>query len=209
MDLLKSIHWIHHSCFRIKINDITIYFDPWKIKNPIKADFIFITHDHYDHFSMSDIESIADEKTTIILPDNIAGELSGYKIKKVKQGDVFNVGNIKVEVVPAYNVNKNFHKKSDNKVGYVLEIDGNRIYHAGDTDLIPEMKTFKNINIAFLPVSGTYVMTAEEAVKAALDIKPDIAIPMHYGTIIGTRMNAEKFAEELRGKIEVVILKEE
>jgi L-ascorbate metabolism protein UlaG (beta-lactamase superfamily) len=207
MDVLKTIHWIHHSCFRIEINDIVIYIDPWKIKNPRKADFIFITHEHYDHFSIPDIESISDEKSMIILPDNIAGELSGYKIKKVKQGDVFNSGNIKVEVVPAYNVNKNFHKKSENKVGYVLEIGGNRIYHAGDTDLIEEMKNLKNITVAMLPIGGVYTMNAEEAAKAAELIKPLVAIPMHYGIVTGSARDAETFKNKC--KIKVEILKEE
>ncbi|MCX8092661.1 MAG: MBL fold metallo-hydrolase [Candidatus Goldbacteria bacterium] len=207
MDILKSIHFIHHACFRIEIDNIVIYIDPWKIKSPKKANFIFVTHEHYDHFSVPDIELIADENTNIILPDNIAGELSGYKIKKVKQGDVFNFENIKIEVIPAYNVNKNFHRKSDNKVGYVIEVKGNRIYHAGDTDLIDEMKNLKNINIALLPVGGTYTMNAIEAARAAEIIKPDIAIPMHYGIITGSLKDAETFKKECKVKVE--ILKEE
>jgi L-ascorbate metabolism protein UlaG (beta-lactamase superfamily) len=130
-------------------------------------------------------------------------------VKIAKRGDVMDIGGIRIEAVPAYNIDKKFHPKDKDGVGYIFTVRGQRIYLAGDTDYIPEMKTFKNVGIALLPVSGTYVMTAEEAVKAALDIKPDIAIPMHYGKIIGTRMNAEKFAEGLRKKIEVVILKEE
>jgi len=126
-----------------------------------------------------------------------------------KRGDVFDIGGVKIEAVPAYNVDKKFHPNEKGDVGYIFTVKGKRLYLAGDTDHIPEMKTFKNINIAFLPVSGTYVMTEAEAAKAALDIKPDIAIPMHYGAIIGTRMNAELFAEKLKGKIEVVIMKEE
>ncbi len=207
MDLLKSIHFIHHACFRIEIDNIVIYIDPWKLKNPKKAHFVFVTHEHYDHFSIPDIELISDENTNIILPDNIADELSGYKIKKVKQGDVFNLENIKVEVIPAYNINKNFHRKSDNKVGYVIEVNGNRIYHAGDTDLTEEMKALGNIDIALLPVGGTYTMNANEAAKAAEIIKPDIAIPMHYGIVAGSVKDAETFKKECKLKVE--ILKEE
>jgi L-ascorbate metabolism protein UlaG (beta-lactamase superfamily) len=123
---------------------------------------------------------------------------------------VIELGDIKVEAVPAYNIKKKFHPKERGDVGYIVTIKGQRIYLAGDTDRIPEMKTFKNVNIAFLPVSGTYVMSEREAVKAALDIKPDVAVPMHYGTVVGTKMNAEKFAQALkRKKIPVVLLKEE
>jgi L-ascorbate metabolism protein UlaG (beta-lactamase superfamily) len=207
MNILKSIHFIHHACFRIEIDNILIYTDPWKLKNPKKANYIFVTHEHYDHFSVPDIEMISDENTTIILPDNIASELSGYKTKPVKQGDIFNLKDIKVEVIPAYNVNKNFHKKSDNKVGYVIEIKGSRIYHAGDTDLIDEMQKLKNINVALLPVGGTYTMNADEACKAAEIIKPDIAIPMHYGVVAGSIKDAEKFKKQCKVKVE--ILKEE
>jgi len=207
MDLLKSIHWIYHACFRIEIDNLIIYIDPWKIKNPKKADFVFVTHDHYDHFSLLDIEKIATEKTIVVIPENIAGELSGYNLQKVKQGDVFSSGNVKVEVIPAYNIGKNFHRKTDNKVGYVIDIDGNRIYHAGDTDLIEEMKNLKNINIALLPVGGTYTMNAEEAAKAAEIIKPQIAIPMHYGIVAGSTKDAEEFKSKC--KVRVEILKEE
>ncbi|MCX7699157.1 MAG: MBL fold metallo-hydrolase [Candidatus Goldbacteria bacterium] len=207
MDILKSIHFIHHACFRIEIDNTVIYIDPWKIKNPKKANFVFVTHEHYDHYSIPDIKLIADEKTNIILPYNITDELSEYNIKKVKQGDVFNLENIKIEVIPAYNTNKNFHRKSDNKVGYVIEVKGNRIYHAGDTDLIDEMGNLKNINIALLPVGGTYTMNAIEAAKAAEIIKPDIAIPMHYGVVTGSLKDAETFKKECKVKVE--ILKEE
>lgn len=206
-DVLKSIHWLHHASFRIEIDNLIIYIDPWKIKNPKKADFIFITHDHYDHLSVSDIELIASNKTTIVVPENAASKLSGYNLKKVKHGDILDLNNLKVEVVPAYNTNKDFHKKSYNMVGYVLEIKGIRIYHAGDTDFVEEMKNLKNINVALLPVGGTYTMNAKEAAKAAEIIKPDIAIPMHYGIVVGSLKDAEIFKKE--SKVKVEILKEE
>lgn len=207
MDVLKSIHWLHHASFRIEINNLVIYIDPWKLKNKKKADFIFITHDHYDHLSLPDIEAIAEEKTKIILPENIGSKLSGYNLKKIKPNDIFDFDSLKVEVIPAYNTNKDFHKKSYNMVGYVIEIDEIRIYHAGDTDLIEEMKNLKKITVAMLPVGGTYTMDAADAAKAADIIKPDIAVPMHYGIVAGSVKDAEKFKNICKVKVE--ILKEE
>jgi L-ascorbate metabolism protein UlaG (beta-lactamase superfamily) len=208
--LVKDIHWLGHDTFKIT-GEKVIYTDPFKMKDSNKAvvaDIILITHEHHDHCSPEDIRKIQGPDTVIVTTPSCAEKLSG-NVKIAKRGDVMDIGGIRIEAVPAYNIDKKFHPKDKDGVGYIFAIRGQRIYLAGDTDYIPEMKTFKNVGIALLPVSGTYVMTAEEAVKAALDIKPDIAIPMHYGKIIGTRMNAEKFAEELRKKIEVVILKEE
>ena len=119
------------------------------------------------------------------------------------------VGDVEIEAVPAYNTNKQFHPKAQGWVGYIFTVNGQRIYLAGDTDRIPEMKNLSRIDVALLPVSGTYVMTAGEAVQAALDIRPGIAIPMHYGSIVGSSGDAQKFADGLKGKIEVVVLPEE
>jgi len=210
MTFLKNIKWLGHDTFMI-MGDGLIYTDPFKLKDKDiirKADIILITHEHRDHCSPEDVKKIQGSNTTIITTPSCAAKLSG-NIKKVKPGDSFSVGNIHIEAVPSYDIDKKYHKRENNDVGYIFTVKGLRLYFAGDTDLIPEMKAFKNINIAFLPVSGTYVMTAEEAVKAALDIKPDVAIPMHFGTIIGTRTDSEKFAEGLRGRVEVVILTEE
>ncbi len=151
---------------------------------------------------------IQTEDTVIVATPDCAHKLSG-NIKTVKPGDTIEVKGVKIEAVPAYNTNKEFHPKEKGWVGYIFEVDGKRIYIAGDTDYIPEMKDFKDVDIALLPVSGTYVMTADEAVQAALDIKPKVAIPMHFGKIVGTESDAERFASSLKGKIEVVILKEE
>jgi len=207
---LKNIKWLGHDTFRIT-GEKLIYTDPFKLKDKDaseKADIILITHEHRDHCSPDDVKKIQGPNTVIVTTPTCAVKLSG-NIKKVKPGDMPSIGNIRIEAVPAYNIDKKYHIKDSNDVGYIVNVGGLRLYFAGDTDYIPEMKTFKHINIAFLPVSGTYVMTAEEAAKAAIDIKPDIAIPMHYGKVIGSRMNAEKFAEELRGKVDVVILNEE
>jgi L-ascorbate metabolism protein UlaG (beta-lactamase superfamily) len=205
--MLKDIHWLGHDTFKI-IGEKVIYTDPFKIKKADSADIILITHEHRDHCSPEDVKKIQNANTVIVTVADCAKKLSG-KIKIVKPGDKINVEGIEIEAVPSYNTNKQFHVKERGWVGYIFKAKGQRIYIAGDTDHIPEMKTFKNIDIALLPVSGTYVMTADEAVKAALDIKPKIAIPMHYGSIVGDKNDAKRFADGLKGKIEAVILPEE
>ncbi|MCK5512333.1 MAG: MBL fold metallo-hydrolase, partial [Thermodesulfovibrionia bacterium] len=145
--------------------------------------------------------------TVIVTTSDCAEKLSG-RVKTVKPGDKITVQGIEIEAVPAYNIDKQFHTKDQDWVGYIFTVRGKRIYIAGDTDYIPEMKAL-DVDIALLPVSGTYVMTADEAIKAALDIKPNIAIPMHYGAIVGTEKDAERFKQGLKGKVDVRRLKEE
>lgn len=204
--MIENIHWLGHDTFKIT-GEKTIYTDPFKIKKRDNADIILITHEHYDHCSPNDIKKLQGSGTTIVTTPDCADKLSG-NVKTVKPGDRLTVEGIEIEAVPSYNIDKQFHIKKKNWVGYIFTVNGQKIYLAGDTDHIPEMKRF-NADIALLPVSGTYVMNADEAVKAALDIKPKIAVPMHYNSIVGTERDAKRFAKGLEGKIEVRILKEE
>jgi len=202
-EMVKKIYWLGHDGFRIETAKI-IYIDPYQISGGPAADIILISHEHFDHCSPEDVEKIQKQETVIVTEKDSSKKLKG-DIRVVKPGDRVEIGDIKIEAVPAYNTDKDFHPKKNQWLGFILEVEGIRIYHAGDTDHIPEMKNF-NVDIALLPVSGTYVMTADQAVEAALDINPKIAIPMHYGAIVGDRSDAERFRDALQGKLDVVIL---
>lgn len=201
--MIEKIHWLGHDSFRLE-GEVTVYIDPWKLPpNSPKADIILITHDHYDHCSPEDVAKIQKADTVIVTIPAAARKLKG-EVKTVKPGDKITVKGIEIEAVPAYNTDKPFHPKEAGHVGFIVTLGGKRIYHAGDTDFIPEMKGLK-VDIALLPVSGTYVMTAEEAAKAADAIKPEVAIPMHYGEIVGSERDAERFKELT--SVQVTILK--
>lgn len=209
--MVDNIYWLGHSSFRWDGSKI-LYFDPYKlIGKPKKADIIFISHEHYDHCSMDDIASISGKGTVIIASVDAARQITVAKvvckdIKTAMPGDLIEMEGIKVKAVSAYNTNKNFHPKSTKKVGFIVMMDNLTLYHAGDTDLIPEMKDVK-CDVALLPVGGVYTMTAEEAAQAASLIKPKRAIPMHYGEVTGTADDAKRFQRLLSGKIDVSILK--
>ncbi len=208
MEIIKDIHWLGHDTFRIHGGGKVVYTDPFKIgAGGPAADLILVTHEHFDHCSPEDAEKIAKDLTVIVCPADCAEKFhKNKKIKTVpvKPGDRVNAAGIDVQAVPAYNIDKKFHPRERQWVGYIFTLGGKRIYIAGDTDHIPEMRDFR-ADIALLPVSGTYVMTAEEAARAALDIKPEIAIPMHYGSIVGSAEDAARFKALLEGKVKVVI----
>lgn len=207
--VLKQIHWLHHASFMIETDGKTIYIDPYEIRGTRPADYIFITHSHPDHLSVADIQKIAKKDTLIICTQESTVKLKDYNVKTVKPGDIFTVGTIKCEAVPAYNNKKMFHPKKDGKAGYVIEIEGIRVYHAGDTDFIPEMKELKNIGIAMLPIGGFYTEDAGEAAKAVEAIKPKIAIPIHFGYGVGAKKDGELFKTLASKYARVEILKEE
>jgi L-ascorbate metabolism protein UlaG (beta-lactamase superfamily) len=208
---LKIDHF-EQSGFRIKVNNKVIYLDPFNLKeNQIEAaDYLFITHEHFDHCSEKDIKKIITPETIVIASENCGlGQkfLHHLNIKSlmfIGHYENAEFDELKVQAVPAYNLNKHFHLKKDGKVGYVIEIGGVRIYHAGDTDNIPEMAELKKIDIALLPVSGTYVMNWQEAVEAIKVIQPKLAIPMHYGSVVGSEADALNFKEKAGCRVEII-----
>jgi L-ascorbate metabolism protein UlaG (beta-lactamase superfamily) len=204
--MVKDIHWLGHDTFKI-IGEQVVYTDPFRIQEKDRADIILVTHEHRDHCSPEDIAKLRSPETVILAPADCAAKIGG-EFTIVRPGDSLVVKGVKVDVVPSYNTNKQFHTRERGWVGYVFAIGGRSIYLAGDTDRIDEMKSIR-ADIALLPVSGTYVMTAEEAALAALDIRPKVAIPMHYGAIVGGESDAARFAELLKGKIDVVVLPQE
>ncbi|MBF0572590.1 MAG: MBL fold metallo-hydrolase [Desulfamplus sp.] len=219
--ILEKIKWLGHDS--IKIDSVekespVIYFDPYQIDagkeemSKTLSTIILITHEHYDHCSIDDVKKILGHDTVIITEKNSAkklkkelGKAVDGKIEILAPGESINVKGVDIEGVHSYNINKKFHPKNKNWLGFVVNIGGVKIYHAGDTDFIPEMSNIE-CDIAFLPVSGTYVMTSDEAASAALEIKPKIAIPMHYGSLVGNDGDAQIFKQALEGKIEVHIL---
>ena len=190
----------------IKISDaLTIYFDPYDIKEKIRnADYIFITHSHWDHFDLDSINNIVNEKTIIIGPSSVIEKLDNYKILEVKPNNIYNLDNISFVTVPAYNIDKDFHPKDAGYVGYIVTLNDITYYVAGDTDVIEELKEL-NADVIFLPVGGTYTMNREEAVELANTIKPKYAIPIHYGLAVGSMEDAKYFIdnldEEIKSKI--------
>lgn len=199
-----TIQWLGHASFKICHEDTVIYIDPWKLKeSPGDATLVFVSHSHYDHYSAEDIAKVSGQDTKLIASaDVVAKEKAG---EAIVPGLMVELENVRARGVAAYNPNKQFHPKANNWVGFIIEIGSKRIYYAGDTDLTEEMKALKDVDIALLPVGGTYTMNVAEAVEAARHIKPKQAIPYHWGDIVGSRSDAERFAE--LAECEVKILK--
>ncbi|MFA5087889.1 MAG: MBL fold metallo-hydrolase [Candidatus Omnitrophota bacterium] len=204
--MIENIHWLGHAAFMIT-GKAVIYIDPYKIKEGSrKADVLLITHGHADHFSQEDIKKIVKPETIFVAPHLVAPSIDG-QVRTVHPGDKINIGDIGIEAVPSYNIGKRFHPPAAKNVGYIVTVLGLRIYHAGDTDVIPEMKNIQT-DIALLPCGGTYTMNAQEAAQAAALIKPQIVIPMHGGTGTGSRADADNVKKFCTG-CEVVILRAE
>ena len=207
--MLDNIQVLNHSSIKINREKV-IYIDPFKIDNDYHdADIIFITHSHFDHYSEEDIDKIIKEETKLIVTE----DLEKKALEKVKKENVicvqpeknYLVVGINFETIPSYNTNKQFHPKANNWVGYVIELNGIKYYFAGDTDITEESKKVK-CDVAFVPVGGTYTMTAKEAAELVNIIKPKIAVPIHYGSVVGTTKDAEDFIVSLNEKIEGRIL---
>lgn len=177
------------SSFQVKSKGKVIYIDPVEIDSSEKADYILLTHGHPDHFSIEDIKKIVKPSTIFVSPKAVAEKLSkyNYEIVEIKPGDVFDFGNeIKCEALMAYNTKPVFlwikaHPKPKHNVGYILTVNDTRIYHAGDTDYVPEIDNIKDIDLALIPISGDKLtMNVEEAAKMINKIKPKKVVPMHY-----------------------------
>ena len=208
--MLENIEVLCHSSIKF-YKEKVIYLDPFKIdKNYNDADIIFITHDHYDHYSEDDIDKIKKDDTVIVAPEELLTKLlrKGFRqdyIIIVEPNEKYIVESIKFETVPAYNTNKQFHPKENGWVGYIIEIKGIRYYIAGDTDITEENKKVK-CDVAFVPVGGTYTMDFKEAAYLINEIKPQVTVPIHYGSIVGTNQDATDFSKLLHPEIECIIL---
>lgn len=209
-----TIKWLGHSGFLLKGDDKKIYIDPYDLSEEPdfddKADILLITHEHFDHCSPDDIRKVRRSDSTTLIPENLSLQFKG-DARRIAEGDVLADGleikGTRIEVVPAYNLDKPYHPRGFG-VGYIVELGGIRIYHAGDCDLFPEMKTIR-VDVALLPIGGIYTMDEEEAASAAATISPKFVIPMHYGKPEVTDGDPEKFKNLVHAKnpaIDVIIL---
>ena len=195
--MLDRFTWFRQSAYLWRGDGLTVYIDPWMVTTDDPADVIFITHAHFDHYQHEDIEKIRKDGTKIVAPQDIARELSG-DVTPVSPGDSLEVQGIKIQAVPAYNVVEErlqAHPKENNWVGYILSLGENTYYHAGDTDHLSELESVRT-DVAFVPIGGTFTMDPGEAAGLAKAINPKIAVPMHYGFVVGSPADAERFAKE-------------
>ncbi|NQU79406.1 MBL fold metallo-hydrolase [Candidatus Woesearchaeota archaeon] len=204
-----DLSWLGHSGFKIKdtLHNRVLYVDPFKIGECEPADAILLTHSHYNHCSIEDIKNISTPKTVILAPADCQSKFRDIALRTaviMSPGRSITMGNINIEAIPAYNNDKEFHQKDNGWLGYVIDINSKRIYHSGDSDFIKEMTNLNKIDIALMPVSGKFVMTAKEAAEAVASFEPKLAIPMHYGEIIGDKADAEKFKELSSVPVEIL-----
>jgi len=189
--MIDKIKWLGHASIRIEADKI-IYIDPWKLKDGPPADIILVTHEHYDHFSPDDIGKIRKDDTVIVAPPEVARRFSGGGVRALKPGETTTVYGVKVEAAPAYNIDKAFHPREKGWLGFVVTVADTTVYFSGDTDVIPEMKDIR-ADIWILPIGGTYTMTAEEASRIVNEVRPKTVVPIHWGDLVGSREDAEKF----------------
>ena len=190
--MLSHVKWLGHSGIQITGSHV-VYVDPYHIKSTETADLILITHAHYDHFSPDDIQRIKGDDTVVVAPFDLSADLHG-NFRRIAVGDQLDINGVEIQAVPSYNIGKTYHPKQHGNVGYVFKLDGTTYYHAGDTDYIPEMKSIR-ADVVFLPVSGTFTMTAHEAVQVAEAIQPQVAVPIHWGSVTGSRDDADLFIQ--------------
>ena len=202
-----------HSSIRVRSERGVIYADPFKMREePHDADYVFVTHEHYDHFSPEDIAKVAGESTVLVVPESMEDKAlkdtdGKYAIITVSPGASFELDNISFEAVPAYNRLKPFHPRSAGWVGYVIDIGEEKIYIAGDTDLTAEARQVR-CDVALVPIGGTYTMNARQAAELVNTIRPKAAIPTHYGSVVGAEKDSEIFTSNVDPVIHVEIKKQ-
>lgn len=214
---MKEIIWYGHSTIQLNSQEknIVIYVDPYNLgeKNNLdKADIILITHAHYDHCSLNDAIKVSKPTTIILSTSDCLKNFEKLDVAKkviAEPDKKYEINGVLIETVPAYNINTKFHPKENNWVGYIIDLNNKKYYHAGDTDNIQEMAALKettlsNIDVAFLPIGGIYTMNADEAVKAANAFNPKKVIPIHYGSIVRTKEDAELFKEKCDCDVEIL-----
>jgi L-ascorbate metabolism protein UlaG (beta-lactamase superfamily) len=190
------VRWLGHAAFYVEAEGAKIYIDPFELPGfAEKADIILITHGHYDHCDLKSIEKIQTPSTLVVMPESCAGKVSG-NVQLLKPGENLKENDIMIHAVHSYNIKKPSHPKGIG-LGYVIEAEGKKLYHAGDSDFIHEMTKLEDINVALLPIGGKYTMDFLEAVEAVKAINPEIVVPMHYGSVVGSDQDAEKFKELL------------
>ncbi|WP_026664992.1 MBL fold metallo-hydrolase [Butyrivibrio sp. FC2001] len=207
--MLDNIEVFTHSSIRVKFGGGTIYVDPFRIREKTNdADYVLITHAHYDHFSLEDIRKVIKESTVLVCPERMVEDARELErevkvIVTVKPGVYKEFDGFEIETIPAYNNIKPFHPKRAEWVGYILRVDGKRVYIAGDTGVTKEAKKVK-CDIAMVPVGGTYTMDVKKAADLINTIRPEYAIPTHYGTIVGKQTDGKAFAGLVKSPVKVV-----
>ncbi len=198
-----KLQWFGHASFKITSGSDVIYIDPWKLKESAHdATIVLVSHSHYDHYSADDIAKVSGMTTKFVAAEDVVKKQGKGEV--LKPGQTVDIGDVKVTGVPMYNPAKQYHPRSNNWVGFIIEIGGKRIYYAGDTDETKEMDALKNIDLALLPVGGTYTMNAAEAAAATKVFKPKQAIPYHWGDIVGSKADADKFAKSAACPVKVL-----
>ena len=189
-----QIHWIGHASFRLATEDVVLYIDPWKLPSAQPdANLVFVSHGHFDHWSADDVAAVSQDTTTVVGPPDVVESLPGGRV--LRPGERVESTGACIEAVPAYNIDKDFHPKANDWLGAVIALGGTRVYYAGDTDRIPEMDALSEVDVALLPVGGTYTMNAAQAAEACQAIGARIALPYHWGDIVGTEADAQAFVD--------------
>jgi L-ascorbate metabolism protein UlaG (beta-lactamase superfamily) len=210
--MIENLHWHGHASFRIDGRQAVVYIDPWKLHTPVKADLVLVTHEHFDHCSPDDVKAVSKETTVVVCAASaragLQGCVGGDRLRVIAPGQELEVAGVKVRAVPAYNTapeRQGFHPrdKARPRVGFIVTVDGARIYHTGDTDGIPEMEGLAP-DILLRPVGGTYTMDAHQAAEAARRIGAGIVVPMHWGDIVGGRADAEEFKKRYGGTVRIL-----